>query len=73
MDDKERIVEDCRIQKVEDKMASIKNSKRSLNSFADEDFYVYNIKSYPLEKNFFLYKEGLIIKIQAVSLDQLKN
>ena len=73
MDDKEGIVENCRIQKVEDKMASIKNSKRSLNSFVEEDFYVYNIKSYPLDKNFFLYKGGLIIKIEAASLDQLKN
>ena len=36
MDNKERIVEECRIQKVGDKMSTIKTKKRSLNNFDDK-------------------------------------
>ena len=36
MDKKERIVDECRIQKFGDKMSTIKTSKRSLNNFDDK-------------------------------------
>ena len=40
MNSKERILEECRIQKVGDKMSTIKTNKRSLNKFDDKRFYV---------------------------------
>ena len=64
MDDKERIVDECRIQKVGDKMTTIKTSKRSLNSFDDKRFYVNNITSYPLDENLYLFKRDLIKMIR---------
>ena len=60
MDDKERIVDECIIQKVGDKMTTIKTSKRSLNNFDDKRFYVNNITSYPLDENLYLFKRDLI-------------
>ena len=64
MDDKERIVDQCRIQKVGDKMTTIKTSKRSLNNFDDKRFYVNNITSYPLDENLYLFKRDLIKMIR---------
>ena len=63
IDNKERIVEESRIQKVGSCMATIKISKRSLNNFDDKRFYVNNIKSYPLDENVYLFKRDLINKI----------
>ena len=50
MDNKERIVGECRIQKFVDKMSTNKTKKRSPNKFDDKRFYVNNIKSYPHDK-----------------------
>ena len=46
IDNKERTVEESRIQRVGSCMTTIKMSKRSLSSFDDRRFYVNNIKSY---------------------------
>ena len=76
-DNKERIVEESRIQKVGSFMVTIKISKGSLSNFDDKRFYVNNIKSYPLDENIYLFKRDLVNKIcqrtssvasQAVSL-----
>ena len=63
IDNKERIVEESRIQKLGSCMATIKISKRSLSNFDDKRFYVNNIKSYPLDENMYLFKRDLINKI----------
>ena len=63
MDNKERSLEECRIQKVGDIVTTIKTSKRSLNNFDDKRFYVNNIKSYPHDENLYLFKRDLINKI----------
>ena len=69
MDNKERILEESRIQKVGSYMATIKISKRSLSNFDDKRFYVNNIKSYPLDENMYLFKRDLLKKFcEAVSL-----
>ena len=47
IDNKERIVEESRIQKIGSCMATIKISKRSLSNFDDKRFYVNNIKVIP--------------------------
>ena len=47
IDNKERIVEEGRIQKVGSCMATIKMNKRSLRNFDDKRFYVNNIKVIP--------------------------
>ena len=59
IDNKGRIVEKSRIQKVGSCMATIKISKRSLGNF-DKRFYVNNIKSYPLDENMYLFKRDLV-------------
>ena len=59
IDNKGRIVEKSRIQKVGSCMATIKISKRSLSNF-DKRFYVNNIKSYPLDENMYLFKRELV-------------
>ena len=63
IDNKETIVEESRIQKVGSCMATIKINKRSLSNFDDKRFYVYNIKSYPLDENMYLFKRDLVKKI----------
>ena len=60
MDNKERIVEQSRIEKVGDKMSTIKTNKRSLNNFDDERLYVNIIKSYPHDENLYLFRRDLI-------------
>ena len=68
MDDKERTVEESRIQKVECFMTTVKISKRSLSNFVDKRFYVKNIKSYPLDENMYLFKRDLLNKINQQTL-----
>ena len=63
IDNKEKIVEESRIQKVGSCMATIKISKRSLSNFDDKRFYVNNIKSYPLDENMYLFKSDQVNKI----------
>ena len=63
MDNKERIVEQSRIEKVGDKMSTIKTNKRSLNNFDDKRFYVNIIKSYPHDENLYLFRRDLTNKL----------
>ena len=65
IDNKERIVEESRIQKVGSRMATIKISERSLSNFDDKMFYVNKIKKYPLDKNLYLFKIDLINKVKT--------
>ena len=62
MNNTQRTVDECRIQKVGDNMTTTKVSKISLNIF-DKRFYVNNIKSYPHDENLYLFKRDLIKKI----------
>ena len=55
IDNKEKIVEESRIQKVGICMATIRISKRSLSNFDD--------KSYSLDENKYLFKRDLVNKI----------
>ena len=75
MDNKERTVEESRIQKVGSCMTTIKISKTSLSNFDDKRFYVNNIKCYPLDENLYLFKRDLINKIYQAdpSLDVIMN
>ena len=73
MYDKEKTVNECRIQKVGDKMATTKTSKRSQSSFHDKRFYENNIKRYPHDENLYLFKKDLVNKIIAASLEQLTD
>ena len=63
MGNKERTVEERRIQKIGSCMTTIKVSKRSLSNFDDKRFYVNNIKVYPLDENMYLFKRELLNKI----------
>ena len=54
----QRIVDECRIQKVGDNMTTTKTSKISLNTFDGERFCVNIIKSYPHDENLYLSKEN---------------
>ena len=63
MTNTQRTVDECRIQKVGDNMTTTKTSKISLNIFDDKRFYVNNIKSYPHDKELYLFKRDLIKKI----------
>ena len=71
MDNKERIVEECRIQKVGDKMSTTKTEKRSLNNFDDKNFYLNNIRSYPHDKRLYLFKRDLIKRINTTAIKLL--
>ena len=73
MDNKERIVEECRIPKVGDKMSTIKTNKRSLNNFDDKRFCVSNIKSYPHDENLCLFKRDLVNNFNAASVKLLRR
>ena len=68
MNDTQRTVDECRIQKVGDSMTTTKTSKISLNIFDDKRFYVNNIKSYPYDKELYLFKRGLINRIREQTL-----
>ena len=56
MNNTQRTIDECRIQKVGDNMTTTKTSKISLNIFDDKTFYVNNIKSYPHDENLYLFK-----------------
>ena len=60
MDNTQRTVDECRIQKVGDNMTTTKTSKISLNTFDDKKFFVNNIKSYPHDEILYLFKRDLI-------------
>ena len=63
MNNTQRTIDECRIQKVGDNMTTTKTSKISLNKFDDKRFYVNNIKSYPHDENLYLFKRNLVNKI----------
>ena len=69
MNNTQRTVDECRIRKVGDNMTTTKTSKISLNIFDDKRFYVNNIKSYPNDKELFLFKIDLIKKINTTSTE----
>ena len=71
MYNKERAVQECRIQKVGDKITT-KTSKISVNKFDDKRFYVNNIKSYPHDENLYLFKRDLV-KNNITTLELLIN
>ena len=62
MNNTQRTVDECRIQKVGDNMKTTKTSKISLNIFDDKRFYVNNIKSYPHDENLYLFRRDLVNK-----------
>ena len=72
MNNTQRTVDECRIQKVGDNMTT-KTSKISLNTFDDKRFYVNNIKSYPHDENLYLFKRELIKMIQQASVKLLRR
>ena len=59
----QRTVDECRIQKVGDNMRTTKTSKVSLNIFDDKWFYLNNIKSYLHDEILYLFRRDLIKKI----------
>ena len=70
MNNTQRTVDECRIQKVGDNMTTTKTSKISLNTFGDKRFYVNGIKSYPHDENLYLFKRDLIIMISQASVNE---
>ena len=69
MNNTQRTVDECRIQKVGDNMTTTKTSKISLNIFDDKRFYVNKIKSYPHDKELYLFKSDLVKKINTTSTE----
>ena len=67
MNNTQRTVDEIRIQKVGDSMTTTKTSKISLNIFDDKRFYVNNIKSYPHDKELYLFKRDLINRIREAA------
>ena len=67
MNNTQRTVDESRIQKVGDSMTTRKTSKISLNIFDDKRFYVNNIKSYPHDKELYLFKRDLINRIREAA------
>ena len=67
MNNTQRTVDECRIQKVGDNMTTTKTSKISLNIFDDKRFYVNNIKSYPHDKELYLFKRDLLNRIREAA------
>ena len=59
----QRTVDECRIQKDGDNMTTTKTSLISSNIFDDKSFYVNNIKSYPHEKELYLFIRDLVKNI----------
>ena len=53
----ERIVDECRIQKVGDNMPTTKTSKISLNTFSDKRFYVKTLKANLMMRIYIYSKE----------------
>ena len=71
MNNTQRTVDECRIQKVGHNMTTTKTSKISLNTFDDTRFYVNNIKSYPHDENLYLFKIDLTKKINTAPIELL--
>ena len=69
MNNTQRTVDECRIQKVGDNMTTTKTSKISLDIFDDKRFYVNNIKSYPHDKELNLFIRDLFKKINTTSTE----
>ena len=67
----ERTVDECRIQENGDNMTTTKTSNISLHKFDDKRFYINNIKSYPHDKNIYLFKRDLVNKINNTVLELL--
>ena len=67
----QRTVDECRIQKGGDNMTKTKTSKISLNTLDDKRFDVNNIRSYPHYENLYLFKRGLVNKINNNTLELL--
>ena len=57
MNNTQRTVDKCRIQKMVGNMTTTKTSKISLNTFDDKKIYVNIIKSYPHDENIYLLKK----------------
>ena len=57
MDNEERIVEECRIQKVGDKMSTIKTKKRILNNFFDKRFIKIILKAILMIRDYIFLKD----------------
>ena len=73
MNNTQRTVDECRIQKVGDNVTTTKTIKISLNTFDDKRFYVNNIKSYPHDENLYLFKRDFKKMIHQASLDGDKD
>ena len=71
MNNTQRTVDECRIQKVGDRMTTTKTSKISLKIFDDKRFYVNNIKSYPHDKELYLFKRDVVNKINTTPIELL--
>ena len=71
MNNTQRTVDECRIQKVGNNMTTTKTSKISLNIFDDKRFHVNNIKSYPHDENLYLSKRDLVNKINTTPIEVL--
>ena len=69
MNNTQRTVDECRIQKAGDNMTTTKTSKISLNIIDDKRFYINNIKSYPHDGNLYLFKRDLANKINNSTLE----
>ena len=73
MNNTKRRVDESRIQQVGDSMTATKTSKISLDIFDDKRFYVNNIKSYPHDKELYLFKRYLINRITKLYKDKDKD
>ena len=62
MNNTQRTIDECRIQKVGDNMTTTKTSKIGLNKFDDKRFYVNNIKVI-LMMRIYIYSRDLVNKI----------
>ena len=51
-------------------MTTTKTSKISLYIFDDKRFYVNNIKSYPLDKELYLFKRDLLNRVKKLYKDK---
>ena len=71
MYNKERVVQESRIQKASDNMTTTKTRKICLNTFDDKRFYVNNFKSYPHDEYLYLYKRDLVNKTNNTTLELL--
>ena len=73
MKNTQRTVDESRIQKVGDSITTTKTSKITLNIFDDKRFYVNNIKSYPHDKELYLFKRDLLNRIKKLYKDKDKD